>query len=350
MAHLYIILLEGKRLFLHTSTRNPTDTYNILVECELMYSYTTIYKPIKIQESVILREDSEIDFYVKKYMKKYGVKNIRGGSYCDEHLSDAELMFIINEHNTTIPRTEVRCQDIRTILIEYADIETWSPQQIKNELTKLTLKFDNFKNKSTMLYNLSNFNNIKIDRSILEDLKWIGIKCIQQISPSVPFLIEREIEENLFYTENPYIWDNIVSEINQQYVDMDSRGWLKTDCIDIKRKRLDKVTIDKYKCIVRKIQAVYDIFTKYTDIECNYEFKIHIYSPSTILDVFMYHPNDVKDWTRHYNKLEKYIHTCEHISYCIINKIDEYMVDINSYLPNFEEIISYKRRYLHKFI
>jgi hypothetical protein len=355
MTHLYIILLEDKRLFLHTSTRDPTDKYNILLECELMYSYTNKYKPIRIQDSTIIRQDSEIDFFVKKYMKRYGIENIRGGSYCDEHISDAERMVIINEQNTTIPIIEVRCEGVRTVLAEYADIEAWPPQQIQDELNKLTLIYDKFKNESTMLYKLSNFNNIKIDRSIFEDLKWIGIKCIQQISPSVPFLIEREIEENLFYTETPSVWDNIVSEINQQYVEMDSRDWLKNNCIknhctNIKRNKLDKNIICKYEYIVRKIQALYSIFSNNTDIECKYEPKIHIYSPNTLFDTFIYHANYVDDWTPYYNRLEKYINICEYISYCIINKITEYEFDVKSYLPNFEEITSYKRRYLQQFV
>jgi hypothetical protein len=350
MAHLYIILLEDKRLFLHTSTRNPTDIYNILLECELMYSYATKYKPIKIQDSTIIRQDSEIDFFIKKYMKNYGIDKVRGGSYCNERITKPERMVIMNEYNTTIPSAEVRCQEVRTVLAEYIGIETWSPQQIHNELNQLTIKYDKFTNESIMLDKLSTFNDIKIDRSILEDLKWIGVKCIQQISPSIPFLIERKIEECLFYTETPYVWDNIVSEINQQYVEMDSRDWLNPDCTYIKRKRLDNVTIDKYKCVVRKIQALYSIFTNNTDVESKYEPKIHIYCPNTLLDVFMYHANDVKDWTCHYNKLEKYIHECEYISYCIINKIDEYDFDVKSYLPNFEEVTSYKRRYLHKFV
>jgi len=283
-------------------------------------------------------------------MKNYGIDTVHGGSYCDEHLSNAERMIIMNEQNTTIPRAEVRGQDIRKVLSEYNEVDTWPLQHIQKELNTLTISYDKFINESTMLDKLSKFNDIKIDRSILEDLKWIGVKCIQQISPSIPFLIEREIEECLFYTETPSVWDNIVSEINQQYVEMDSRDWLKQDCTDIIRKRLDNVTIDKYKCIVHKIQALYSIFTNNTDIEIKYAPKIHIYSPNTIFDVFMYHANDVKDWTYHYNTLEKYINACEHISYCIINKIDEYKFDVNTYLPNFEEVTSYKRRYLHKFI
>jgi len=286
-------------------------------------------------------------------MKNYGIDKVRGGSYCNEQLSNAERMIIMNEQNTTISRAEVRGQEVRTVLAEYADIETWPSQHIHNELNTLTISYDKFINESTMLGKLSKFNDIIIDKSILEDLKWVGVKCIQQINISLPFLVENNrdyVDECLFYIETPSVWQNIQVEINQQYVEIDSRDWLKPDCTDIKREKLDKITKYKYECIVRKIQALYSIFTNNTDIESKYEPKIHIYSPNTIFDVFMYHANDVKDWTYHYTTLEKYINACEYISYCIINKIDEYEFDVNTYLPNFEEVTSYKRRYLHKFI
>ena len=345
MAHLHIILLEDKRLFLHTSTLNPNDKPNILLECELLYSYTQKYKPIRVQVSTKLQQDGEIDFFVKKYMKNYGIDNIRGGTYCREHLSMAERMIIMNEQNTTLHRVDDRTQTIETILAEHTEIGTWTPEQIHGELNALNISNDKFTHESNMLSKLSKFGDIIIDRSILDDLKWIGIKCIQQINPSLPFLVEQK--SDTLENETPAVWDNIQAEINQQYMDMNSRDWLIPEQTII-RKHLDKATIDNYKRIVSKIKAVYNVFTDYTDIEFTYDLRIHMYNPNTMLDVFMYHADGVVDWTKHYSRLEKYINMCEYISYCIICKIDEYDFDVKSYSTNFDEVSSYKRRYLQR--
>jgi len=58
-------------------------------------AWTSVYTPLKL---TILEEDGDAydeDKHVKKQMEKYGIDNVRGGSYCNFHLTfqQKELLF-----------------------------------------------------------------------------------------------------------------------------------------------------------------------------------------------------------------------------------------------------------------
>ena len=62
--------------------------------------YTKKYKPLKIEkiyENVCTYDE---DKYVKKYMNIYGIDNVRGGSYCNNTLTEYEKIFIKKELDT----------------------------------------------------------------------------------------------------------------------------------------------------------------------------------------------------------------------------------------------------------
>ena len=91
---LHIILLEKDKLFLHVSTNDKVDMHIVLTECELINEYLSKYKPIRIIETISICQDDEINYFVKKYMKCYGIDNVRGGSYSNELLTVDERKFI----------------------------------------------------------------------------------------------------------------------------------------------------------------------------------------------------------------------------------------------------------------
>lgn len=49
--------------------------------------WTTKYKPIKVVETNPLGDNYDEDKLTLKYMRKYGIENVRGGSFCREVLS-----------------------------------------------------------------------------------------------------------------------------------------------------------------------------------------------------------------------------------------------------------------------
>jgi predicted GIY-YIG superfamily endonuclease len=59
-------------------------------------AWTKKYKPIKVIEIIPNCDDFDEDKYTLKYMKKYGIDNVRGGSFCQIELDE--------EHINTINR------------------------------------------------------------------------------------------------------------------------------------------------------------------------------------------------------------------------------------------------------
>ena len=59
-------------------------------------AWTKKYKPIKVEKLIKHCDDYDEDKYTIKYMGKYGLNNVRGGSFCEMELS--------NENKNTIKR------------------------------------------------------------------------------------------------------------------------------------------------------------------------------------------------------------------------------------------------------
>ena len=60
---------------------------------------STKFKPIKIVEVVMTNDPFDEDKMVKKYMEKYGIDNVRGGSYKSTKLKKREIKVIRKEIN-----------------------------------------------------------------------------------------------------------------------------------------------------------------------------------------------------------------------------------------------------------
>ena len=67
--------------------------------------WTTKYKPIKVLETYQNCDDYDEDKYTIKYMEKYGIDNVRGGSFCQFQLKKNEILTI----NKMIKGTSNKC-------------------------------------------------------------------------------------------------------------------------------------------------------------------------------------------------------------------------------------------------
>ena len=265
------------------------------------------YKPLQILESIVLRQDNEIDCFVKKYMKCYGIHNVRGGSYTDFELSNNEQKFIEREHLTTIDSMESKCIAMMTIFNEYKDIHTWSLDKLNKEMSLVTRQQSLYDNEKTMLNKLSiGKNNIQTNRIFLTDLKWVLNKCAKNIKQTVNTNTQRCI----------YSASNDVAT--------------------------------KYKQILNKMKALYAIFCEHIDVDIKYEPRIHLYAPETLLDMCFFHCHEHRNWKTYIFQVIDMIEYYEYIFYCVINKIDEYKFDVNTYSPDFELTNWYKINYLQK--
>jgi hypothetical protein len=78
---LYFISLEDDNMFLHLSYKKSDE--QILYQCEKLYEFPKLFKPIKV---IYIMDDCDLtdaDKYVKMFMKMFGENSTRGGSYTD---------------------------------------------------------------------------------------------------------------------------------------------------------------------------------------------------------------------------------------------------------------------------
>lgn len=71
-------------------------------------AWTQIYKPIEVIETIEDADSFDEDKYTKQYMSKYGIDNVRGGSYSQINLDKLTKDFLENEINSSMDRCH-RC-------------------------------------------------------------------------------------------------------------------------------------------------------------------------------------------------------------------------------------------------
>lgn len=84
--NIYILKLEENRYYIGY-TSDPKKRINEHLNGNGC-SFTKKYKPIAVDKIKYDDDPIKVDKYVIKYMKKFGINNVRGGSYKDEKLSD----------------------------------------------------------------------------------------------------------------------------------------------------------------------------------------------------------------------------------------------------------------------
>lgn len=300
MYMLHIILLTCDKLLLHISQTNIHDETRLLLECELMYEYAHKYKPIRRLETVVLHQNDELDFFVKKYMKCYGIDNVRGGTYTDVELSIHDKQCIERELTTTLTLMQNKSSIMNMIIDKYSG--NISFDELKTEFDKATKQQMLYDNETQMLCHLTRGRNIQfVSKIFLADLQWILNECVKTaIQP-------HDIKSN-------------------------------------------KENITKYRQILNKMKEFYTIFCEYLDIDIKYEPRIHLYAPEVILDVFFYHSHNERSWDIYTEQLVKLIEYYEYIFYCVKCRVDEYAFDITTYPPDFEMVNQYKLKYLQQLL
>ncbi len=94
MVKIYVLKLEDKSgdkteyKYYIGKTNNHVDIRFNQHKNDKTCSWTTKYPPIQILETIDSNDDLDEDKITKKYMVKYGIENVRGGSYCKIELDD----------------------------------------------------------------------------------------------------------------------------------------------------------------------------------------------------------------------------------------------------------------------
>jgi len=103
MVYIYILKLQQLKYYVGK-------TYNPIFRLENHFNsngsyWTKKYRPISLLEIIENCDDYDEDKYTIKYMDKYGIDNVRGGSFCEIKLSEPNLITL----NQMIKGANNRC-------------------------------------------------------------------------------------------------------------------------------------------------------------------------------------------------------------------------------------------------
>jgi cellular nucleic acid-binding protein len=99
MVYIYILKLENNKFYIG-KTNNPK--FRLIEHFNKTGGgsvWTTKYKPIKI-EKIFNGDDYDEDKYTQIYMDKYGIENVRGGSFTSIKLTDDEKNLLLKKKNS----------------------------------------------------------------------------------------------------------------------------------------------------------------------------------------------------------------------------------------------------------
>jgi hypothetical protein len=65
-------------------------------------TWTTKYPPLRVIEIIPDCDDYDEDKYTRKYMDKYGIDNVRGGSFCEEILEENTIKMLEKMSKSTL--------------------------------------------------------------------------------------------------------------------------------------------------------------------------------------------------------------------------------------------------------
>ena len=103
MVFIYILQLENNKYYVG-KTNNPQ--FRLEQHFNSTGSvWTTKYKPLSVLEIIKDCDEYDEDKYTRKYMDKFGVDNVRGGSFCEEVLPITTFSMLEKMKNTA----ENRC-------------------------------------------------------------------------------------------------------------------------------------------------------------------------------------------------------------------------------------------------
>lgn len=94
----YVLLLEDNKIYVGKSI-NPEKRIKQHFSDNYSSSWTNKYKPLSVLKTYSNCDDFDEDKITKIYMEKYGIENVRGGSYSTVFLSKQSIQLLRKEIN-----------------------------------------------------------------------------------------------------------------------------------------------------------------------------------------------------------------------------------------------------------
>ena len=314
--------LQYQKLFLYPSVKIGNDESQLFMQLKMLLEFVKKNPPIRVLQMVCINDILEVDCYVKINMRKYGIENVRGGSYSMEILPEHFIKSIEFEFVDDIT---LRQQILNDVILKYNNIYNIDT---KSEITKIQTNLQNYKDMKIKYENVNKYNGQIIDRNTLNDLEWI-MSYYSFISGRNKTAKQ---EDKVPYTE-PEEWsEGVLAEGSEKQNEQD------------KTKTKTKISIEdnkRYKSCLLQINAINYIFNKYirpeSFVSVNYsENSIFLRHPEFILDTIFYHSRHIKDWSNMFTEIKAFISNIEYMAFCIINRSEEYMFGLSTYPSNIE--------------
>jgi hypothetical protein len=296
----HTLCLRNNKWFLYVSNC-PADNWNyVCKESATLFEYVRENTALMVFDTAPYVDIFELNTLVKRYMKYYGVENVRGGSYSDPVLPEHIIKSIEDElfRDTGVVNDDILL--IEDIQRTYED-RYQTPDDIAEEIRRLQRDLEKY------LAIKEKCHFITTNRTVFDDFEWIKQRALQ----------------------------------------------VKTHCAtytDSKPPILSDIDVKKYKMIIEKMQQITiqfnvikeDLFPIYDDSPLLLE------KPYVQLDTLFYHSHLIHDWTIYFSRIEKLLNYFEYMSWVLVNRSEEFHFDIGQYENNFEKRTECAIQYLQQ--
>lgn len=331
---LYLLSLKNEKWLLHLSHSSS----RAIVESKLIYDFAKTNDPIEIKEEYDIETILEVDFHVKRNMLKYGIENVRGGTYDDPVLPDYLVKTLYKELSLNVSFYETLGQDITDMTALYDTMLKQDPVILEYERNAIQKKLAHFQNISYKWHTVH-----LIEMSHLE----------QSSSPQSASILDDNDDDKE--------QENHVFEINSTlFYDID---WLKERIVKWKDHVLQKGqnpsnAVRRYDVLLKKWRTVIELYQKMKEMDEDTTTEIDglLMQPTSVLDPFFYH-DEVVNKIIVENGMDAFIRgvagflkAFENYCHYVVSRKAEYQHDMNAYDtydPNFHVKMEFALDYIN---
>ena len=313
---LYAIELENRKVFLQVSPKIYQDY--LFKECQIMFDFVKNNRPLKIIHILELEDVLKINYWVKYFMRHYGIDNVRGGNYTEEVLSEDALRFLKREIETTYSDYEKEIDLFESVLstYQYKDLD-------EIERDRLLEQSANYTSRQALL------SLIEIPENILDHLEWIKEEIVNIRSIyNVPLDSGLNLKNGFSILSRLYSRVHITNTIEKDRyrIIVDKLKQLLNVYYSINREKFYPYCVDPY------------LRNKLESFDRNkIESSVLIMNPNFTLDNFFFHPYVIMDWESQTDIVHKLLDDWLSMAHSILNWRDEIVFDLADFPPDFEK-------------
>jgi len=229
-----VLYIDYNRYFIFkTTSREKKTDVQLLLEAEIEHDYLKEFKPKYIEKTI---DAESVDNYVKRYMRIYGIDNVRGGTYDKKELTKDQRAFLTEE----LREKEDYVDALRELMETYAE-QPLTKREIASKIEELKRNLRQYQKDKYEL------EQIKIDRP-RETIRWVLENC------------QKQYDAFLDNKKNTYLY-----------------------------KLENKVVLREYRSAIQKLHKIYRIFRQITPHGISSHQNSDTRYPEFVLDDFFYH-------------------------------------------------------------